>query len=125
MNTDNQFPISSSTACSCTIKTARDEKVGKIKDIMIDTETGDVAYVVLAVDEGFLNMGTKLLALPWQAFNYHTHQEDVIVVNVEKDKLERAPGFDNDNWPKGPQHEFINDVHTYYGYERRRAETLL
>lgn len=121
MNTDYHFPISSSTTSECTIKTARDEKVGKIKDIMIDTETGDVVYVVLAVDEGFLNLGTKLLALPWQAFHFHTQQKDVIIVNVEKEKLENAPGFDKDNWPSGPQHEFIDDLHTYYGFERRRV----
>ncbi len=124
MNTEYHFPISSSTISNCTIKTAKDEKVGKIKDIMIDTETGDVVYVVLAVDAGFLNLGTKLLALPWQSFHFHNQQNDVIIVNVEKEKLESAPGFTDDNWPSGPQHQFIDELHTYYGFERRRMSNI-
>ncbi|WP_057937708.1 PRC-barrel domain-containing protein [Algoriphagus resistens] len=121
MNTEYYFPISSSTATNCAVKTLKDEPVGSIKDIMLDTETGEVAYVVLSVDSGFLNLGSKLLALPWAMFDFHGHQRDVIIVNVEKEKLENAPGFDKDDWPVGPQHEFINHVHTYYGFDRRRA----
>jgi len=121
MNTQYNFPISSSTAAKCTVKTIRDEPIGTIKDVMLDTETGEVAYVVLAVDSGFLNLGSKLLALPWAAFDFHGHQRDVIIVNVAKEKLENAPGFENDDWPIGPQYEFINNVHSYYGFERRRA----
>lgn len=121
MNTAYNFPISSSTAANCIVKTIRDEAVGTIKDVMIDTDTGEVAYVVLAVDSGFLNLGSKLLALPWAAFDFHGHQRDVIIVNADKEKLENAPGFDNDNWPIGPQHEFIHVVNSYYGYDRRSA----
>ncbi|MFC5624127.1 PRC-barrel domain-containing protein [Algoriphagus winogradskyi] len=121
MNTQYHFPISSSTAANCTVKTISDEVVGSIKDIMLDTETGEIAYVVLAVDTGFLNLGNKLLALPWGAFDFHSHQRGVILVKINKEKLENAPGFDKDDWPIGPQHQFINDVHTYYGFDRRRA----
>ncbi|RAI88314.1 PRC-barrel domain-containing protein [Algoriphagus yeomjeoni] len=121
MNTQYYFPISSSTAANCTVKTISDETVGSIKDIMLDTETGEIAYVVLSVDSGFLNLGSKLLALPWEAFDFHGHQRDIITVKVSKEKLENAPGFDDDAWPVGPQHQFINDVHTYYGFDRRRA----
>ncbi|MDR7131380.1 sporulation protein YlmC with PRC-barrel domain [Algoriphagus sp. 4150] len=121
MNTQYNFPISSSTATDCAVKTIKDEVVGTIKDIMLDTETGEVAYVVLSVDTGFLNLGSKLLALPWEAFDFHGHQRDVIIVKAAKEKLENAPGFDNDAWPVGPQYEFINEVHTYYGFDRRRA----
>lgn len=121
MNTEYNFPISSSTAASCEVRTVRDESVGTIRDIMLDTETGEVAYVVLAVDSGFLNLGSKLLALPWEAFDFHGHQRDLIIVNVEKEKLENAPGFDSESWPVGPQHEFIKDIYSYYGYDRRRV----
>ncbi|MEB2785099.1 PRC-barrel domain-containing protein [Algoriphagus persicinus] len=121
MNTRYHFPICSSMTAKCTVKTLRDESVGTIKDIMLDTETGEVAYVILSVDTGFLNLGSKLLALPWEAFDFHGHRRDVIIVNVEKEKLENAPGFDEDNWPVGPQYDFINSVHTYYGFSRRRA----
>jgi hypothetical protein len=59
MNTEHQHPISSSTAANCKVKTARDETIGRKKELMIDTENGQVLYVVLEVDTGFLNLDSK------------------------------------------------------------------
>ena len=111
--------ISATTAMSCTVKTARAESVGSIKEFMINTVSGKVDYVVLKVDEGFLNLGSKLLALPFESFEFNTAQEDVVVVKETKETLENAPGFDNDNWPSGPQSEFLHTMRTYYSEEPR------
>ncbi|SFB38466.1 PRC-barrel domain-containing protein [Algoriphagus aquimarinus] len=119
MNNSLHSQISSSTATSCKVKTARDESVGSIKDIMINTSTGQVDYVVLKVDEGFLNLGSKLLALPFESFEFNPKQDDVIIVKEIKETLENAPGFDEDNWPSGPQAEFIHDMRTFYSEESR------
>jgi sporulation protein YlmC with PRC-barrel domain len=111
--------ISSSTAGSCTVKTARDEKVGSIKDIMINIQTGEVSYIVLKVNEGFLNLGSKLIALPWKSFQFNSEQDNVAMVKESKETLENSPGFDESNWPKGPQDEFILSIHSYYGQKNR------
>lgn len=111
--------ISSSTAENCTVKTPSDEKVGSIKDIMVDTRTGTVSYVVLKVNEGFLNLGSKLLALPWESFQFDTAQDDVVIVKESKETLADSPGFDEDNWPTGPQLEFISSMRDYYGQKDR------
>ncbi len=111
--------ISCTTAMSCTVKTARDESVGSIKEFMINTHTGQVDYVVLKVDEGFLNLGSKLLALPFESFEFNTAQDDVIIVRETKETLENAPGFDNNDWPSGPQVEFLHTMRTYYSEEPR------
>ncbi|MDE4957568.1 PRC-barrel domain-containing protein, partial [Francisella tularensis subsp. holarctica] len=39
------------------------ENLGEVKDIMLDTNTGEVAYVVVSFG-GFLGMGVKLFAVP-------------------------------------------------------------
>ncbi len=119
MNISNNFQLSASDAISCNVKTARDESVGSIKDIIINSETLQVDYVVLKVDEGFLNLGSKLLALPGESFNFNPHQDDVIIVKETKETLENAPGFDSDNWPSGPQGEFVHTVRSYYSGEDR------
>lgn len=111
--------ISCSSATSCTLKTPSDESVGSIKEFMINTTTGNVDYVVLKVDEGFLNLGSKLLALPFESFEFNTAQEDVVIVKESKETLENAPGFDSDNWPTGPQSEFLHTMRTYYSQESR------
>lgn len=111
--------IRCSTAAGWTVRTPRDEKVGSIKDIVMNARTGEVSYVVLKVNEGFLNLGSKLLALPWESFQFDTAQDDVVIVKESEQTLENSPGFDEDNWPTGPQHEFIQSIHTYYGQENR------
>jgi hypothetical protein len=82
---------------------------------MIDLQSGNIAYVVVSFG-GFLGMGNKLFALPWEAFTVDEKREKVIV-NIDKDVLENAPGFDKDNWPKNPGRDFINQVHSHYGYK--------
>lgn len=112
--------LSASTINGTTVKNAVDEKIGSIEDIMMDCATGEAVYVVLSVDAGFLNLGSKYFAVPWEAFAFDTAQDDVFILNVDKEKLENSPGFDKDNWPTGPQLEFISEVRDYYGYGRAR-----
>ncbi len=119
MNISNNFQLSASDAISCNVKTARDESVGSIKDIIVNASTFEIDYVVLKVDEGFLNLGSKLLALPAESFNFHPHQDDVIIVKETKETLENAPGFDSDQWPTSPQGEFLHTVRSYYSAEDR------
>ena len=117
-DTLSHLVLSASTINGTTVKNTADEKLGEIKDIMLDTDTGRVAYVVLSVDTGFLNLGSKYFAIPWQAIAFDTvHEQVILKVDVNKEKLENSPGFDKDNWPAAPQTEFINKVHTYYGYD--------
>lgn len=111
--------VSSSYATSCKVKTPRDESVGSIKEFMINTVNGEVDYVVLKVDEGFLNLGSKLLAIPFESFEFNTAQEDVVIVKETKETLENAPGFDEGNWPSDPQPEFLHSMRSYYSEESR------
>ena len=111
----NELILSCSSITGTSVRTPGDEKVGEIKDVMLNTTTGDVAYVVLSVDTGFLNLQSKYFAIPWQVLSFDTAHKEVIIFDIDKERLERSPGFDKDNWPAGPQLEFIDEVHNYYG----------
>ena len=74
-----------------------EEDLGDIKEIMLDMESGKIVYAVLSYG-GVLGIGEKLFAVPWGALTLDTENKRFIL-NVEKDKLENAPGFDKDNWP--------------------------
>jgi hypothetical protein len=78
---------------------------------MLNTHSGEVSYVVLKINKGFLNLGSKLLALPWESFGLNPAQDDVVIVKESKEALENSPGFDEDNWPTDPQSEFIQSIH--------------
>lgn len=80
---------------------------------MIDLGSGRVAYAVLAAG-GFLGMGEKFFAIPWDLLTVDTDDEE-IVLNVEKEILKNAPGFDKDNWPQTTDRAWISEVFDYYG----------
>ena len=93
-----------------------DERLGDIKEIMLDMQTGQVAYAVLSFG-GFLGMGDKLFAVPWQALHLDTVGKR-FVLNVDKDTLKNAPGFAKDAWP---DMAWANQVHSFYGVDPNRA----
>lgn len=111
-------PILSSTSITGTnVTNAKGESLGEIKDLMIDTQTGTVNYAVLSFG-GFLGLGDKYFAVPFEAFTVNETTE-TFVLNVSKDVLENAPGFDKDNWPKSSDHRFWNSLYDVYGVKRR------
>ena len=92
------------------INTAK-EHLGKIEDLMIDLENGRVAYAVLSFG-GFLGLGNKLFAVPWEALSVRPH-EHAFVLNVSKEILEKTEGFDKDDWPLTC--EQLSNIYTCYG----------
>jgi sporulation protein YlmC with PRC-barrel domain len=91
------------------------EDLGKIEELMIDLDRGRIAYAVLSFG-GFLGMGDKLFAIPWQAFGAHKTGE-TLVLNVKKELLEKATGFDKSNWPNMADHTWGSNLYGYYGYK--------
>jgi sporulation protein YlmC with PRC-barrel domain len=89
------------------------ETLGEIEEIMLDVRSGRIAYAVLAAG-GFLGIGEKYFAIPWRALTLDTDRK-CFILNVEKQRLENAPGFDRDHWPSMADERWANDVHTYYG----------
>ena len=89
------------------------EDLGAIKEIMLDMRNGQVAYAVLSFG-GFLGMGEKLFAVPWNALTLDTKNKR-FVLNVEKERLKDAPGFDKDQWPDMADQSWVRQIHSYYG----------
>lgn len=90
-----------------------DEDLGDIKEIMLDMRTGKISYAVLSYG-GFLGVGEKLFAVPWQALKLDTENKRFIL-NVDSAKLDSAPGFDKDHWPNMADPTWANSIHSYYG----------
>ena len=90
------------------------ENLGGIKEVMLDVENGSVAYAVLSFG-GFLGIADKLFAVPWNALTLKLETLDTrFLLDVEKERLESAPGFDKDNWPDMADESWVSEVHSYY-----------
>ncbi|MHB8565071.1 MAG: PRC-barrel domain-containing protein, partial [Acidiferrobacteraceae bacterium] len=62
----------------------------------------------------FLGMGEKLFAVPWSALTLDTKNKR-FVLNVEKDRLKQASGFDKNQWPNMADQSWAKAIHSYYG----------
>jgi hypothetical protein len=89
------------------------EKIGSIENVMIDKQTGKVAYAVMSFG-GFLGMGDSHHPLPWNMLRYDTRAGGYIV-DIDKKKLEGAPAYgprDHIDWD---DQQWGRRVHDYYG----------
>lgn len=110
--------ISATTVEGDHVENMEGEDLGKIEEIMIDLDEGSVAYAVLSFG-GFLGIGDKLFAVPWQALSKKPDSHSFIL-NVDKEVLEKAPGFNKDAWPGTHEEDvrdFVAEISDYYGYK--------
>lgn len=107
--------LSASTLIGDDVRNPAGEDLGKLEEIMVDTTSGRVAYAVLSFG-GFLGMGDKLFAIPWEALQIDKEHE-AFVLNVDRESLEEAPGFDKNNWPEFADRTWGAQIYSYYGYD--------
>ena len=106
-------PVKASSIIGTSVVDLKDHNLGDIKEVVIDPRTGKVAYAVVSFG-GFLSMGEKLFAIPFSAFKYN-EAENEYVLDVSKEKLKAAPGFDPNHWPSMAEEKWNRDVYKYYG----------
>jgi len=107
--------MSAGTLAGDRVRNSADEDLGTIEEIMIDVTSGRVAYAVLSFG-GFMGMGNKLFAVPWNALTLDEDQHEFIL-DVDKNTLENAPGFDKDNWPDMADSNWGSQIHSHYGQQ--------
>jgi sporulation protein YlmC with PRC-barrel domain len=105
--------LAASTLAGNSVRNSGGDDLGQIDEIMIHIPSGRVAYAVLSFG-GLLGIGSKLFAVPWSALKVDEDQK-CFILDVDKKRLESAPGFDKDNWPDMTDTTWGAEVFTYYG----------
>ena len=120
--TSSQFRVS--TIESLKVQNAAGEELGTIKDLVIDFNSGKVLYA--ALDFGsFLGIGGKLFAVPWNSFKYvEGSGERHLQLNVNKEQLKNAPGFDKNHWPDMETPNWSKEIDKYYEQLKVTVHTL-
>ena len=63
---------------------------------------------------GVFGMGEKLFAVPWTSLTVDGENKQLLL-NVSKERLKDAPGFDKDHWPNFADPAFTQQINAYYG----------
>jgi len=104
--------LSASTLAGDKVRNSAGTDLGKIDEIMIDIPSGRIAYAVLSFG-GILGIGNKLFAVPWSALQVD-EDEKCFILDIDRSKLESAPGFDKSNWPDMSDTEWGSSIFEYY-----------
>lgn len=88
------------------------ERLGKIKDIALDMDTGSIVYGVLDFG-GFLGIGDKLFPVPWKSVSMLPSQ-GIFYLDKSKEQLKKAPGFDKNKMPDIGNVKWGAEIHRYY-----------
>jgi hypothetical protein len=90
------------------------DKLGSIRNVMIDKLSGNVVYATLAFG-GVLGMGQKYHALPWDVLTYNTDLGGY-QVDIDRNKLEQGPAATEEELTGNFQNqEWSRKVYDYYG----------
>jgi sporulation protein YlmC with PRC-barrel domain len=129
---DPQSPVPTSARVSDLVSLpvygSANEKLGKVEDLVVDPGSGKIQYAVLSFG-GILGIGNKYFAVPWSdmrvfnkgATSAGTQKEVYFTVDVSKEALKKAPGFDKNQWPNFADPTFVKDIETFYGSNRATA----
>jgi len=122
----------SSVLNGMSVYNTKGQEVGSIQELVIDIKSGQVEYAALSVG-GFLGIGDKLFAVPWRLLSLKMDEDrNYFVLDVDKAVLERAPGFNEDQWPDVADPNWADEIERYYGntahegtFERFENERLV
>lgn len=99
-----------------TLESRQGDDLGKIKDVVISD--GQPRYILVSRGGalGLGLIGAELVPIPFQTISSANIQEDAIVAqNLDKQKLDQAPSFKENEWSQLQDPSFQDQVFGYYG----------
>lgn len=104
--------ISSSKVEGTTVYSIAGDRLGTIRNFMVDKFSGKADYAVLEFG-GFLGLGSDNYPVPWEKLSYDTDKGGY-VVDISKKQLEGAPRYGSEEAPEYTD-EYGRTVYGYYG----------
>src|SRR5580692_8945399 len=88
------------------------QDLGKVDDLVIDVNTGRLGYVIVSMG-GFLGIGDKLFAVPWELFTVRVGDHEFLL-DIEKQMLQDAPSFERTKWPDMSDDAWAASIHSHF-----------
>ena len=99
------------------VKSAQGEEIGTVKDVVLDRNTGCLAYTVVSTAGAGGTRATgggKMVAVPWAVYS-PSSDVNVFTVTVDRDRIYNAPVFDYARIDEYSRPDYITNVYSYYG----------
>lgn len=105
--------LRASNVIGMSVRNLSGESLGKISDMVVDMNTGDVRYAILQFDPGIFS-GERLFAVPTTQLRMADDRDDIIY-NLDRTRLERAASNRSD-WDRvWAQPGYLADLDKVWG----------
>jgi sporulation protein YlmC with PRC-barrel domain len=108
----NAYEVRMSKLIGMNVHDPDGRKLGDIKDVIVDMNSGRVHYAILSFG-GFLDVGDKLFAIPLS--RVRADGKRGLVLDIGKDELKSAPAFEPARWPDWKTDAYRAEVDKRYG----------
>lgn len=92
-----------------TVQNAQGEKVGKISEVLVDLQAGQIGYAVVS-SGGILGMGEEKYIVPFRALK--AGEGDNMILDIPADRLKQAP---KGSVEQAFSREQGREIHQFYG----------
>jgi sporulation protein YlmC with PRC-barrel domain len=90
------------------------QEIGKMRDIVVDMQTGQIKFVILA-SGGFWGVGVKLKAVPPQIISAATSKRHTLAANIPGSNWDKAPAVKRSAIISLAQPEQARTINKFYG----------
>ncbi len=107
--------IRNSTLMGATILDPQSHKLGQIKDVLFNSQTGQATFVVF--DAEVPGSGHAMLVVPYQALRVSFNLPDKrlsVVLNLRPDQVRAAPQIGNNQWQMLQNPQFLQQARDFY-----------
>jgi sporulation protein YlmC with PRC-barrel domain len=95
-----------------TVRNMQGEELGSVRDAIVNTQSGKIDYIVIQ-SGGIAGIGGRTVAVP--ASSFQVTKDRRLVVNITKDRLDKAPEFSENEWPPANEQKWTQTVRSYFG----------
>jgi sporulation protein YlmC with PRC-barrel domain len=106
------------------VKDSNGEAVGTIRDVVLDRETGCMAYTVISTGDSSTRLTgtTKTVAVPWKVYSASSSSE-VMTLTVDRERVYAAPAFEYSRINEYSIGSYIDNIYSYYGLQSSAPAT--
>lgn len=108
---ETQRLISSSKVEGTRVYDRKGEKLGTVRNFMVDKRSGQAEYAVMEFG-GLFGIGSEYYPIPWDMLDYEEEQGGY-VVDIDKSRLENAPRYAAED--PTYDHVYGREVYGYWG----------
>ncbi len=112
---DSAGIIQNATLVGATVLDPQSQKLGQIKNVLLDAQTGQATFVV--IDAKAPGAGQAMLVVPYRALRVSFNPSDnrqSVVLYLRPDQVGTAPQIHNNQWQMLQNAEFLAQARNFY-----------